>query len=43
MQIFFGLGDYWGNKVTSSQNTESKPHAVSQFTGEHIINAGDKQ
>ena len=42
MQIFFQLGDYWGNKVTRSQNIESKPHGVSQFSGEHIMNADDK-
>lgn len=42
MQIFFQLGDYWGNKVTCRQNVESKPHGVSQGTGELTMNADDK-
>lgn len=42
MQIFFQLEDYWGNKVTHSQNAESKLHGVSQFIGERIMNADDK-
>jgi len=43
MQIFFHLGDYQGNNVTRGQNAESKPHGVSQFTGEQIMTADNKR
>lgn len=42
MQIFFQLGNYWGNKATCSQNVESKLHGVSHFIGEYIMNADHK-